>query len=221
MNLPEQLRERFNYLGVTKDRAGVVALIEQTYPPESAEHKKIMLAHDVAQREHWHRRRHSGEREYQHLLRCFLVGWIEFGIRDIDDLCTMWLHDIAETFRTKWTFHRIAQMFGEEVAQRVRLMTKSIQLPGQTKRDVERHYYEVQLAGAPDNVVLLKGIDNFDNLVTLWKRSVKRVGRKIDDTIRLSLPLYRRHRLRPMCDLLLRVLWTIRRKLRSGDSFEH
>lgn len=221
MNIPEQLREVFAFLGIITDRAAFVALIEWAFPRGTAGYALIMLAFDTAKHEHWERRRHSGEREFKHLLRCALILWIFCGIRDADRIAAMFLHDLIETFPRKWTEERLRRMFGDRVVYYVCRLTKARQGRGVTKRENERYYYEVQLANSPKEVVEKKGVDVLDNLMTLWKRSSKRLGRKIDDVVRFALPLLRKHELKELHDAIVLVLWTIRKKLRNGDSFAH
>lgn len=220
-NIPDRLRDEFGFLSVISDRDGFAALIESTYPRGSGEYVYIMSAVDLVRHSHWGRRRHSGEREFKHLLRCLLILWIFCGVRAPYRLVAMALHDLHETFRNKWPLERIRLLFGADAEMHVRLLSKRKERRGISKRENERHYYEVQLVGAPREVIEEKGVDALDNLMTLWARSTKRMGRKIDDIVRYLLPLLHKHKLDALRHAIVLVLWTIRHKLRNGIPFAH
>ncbi|OGG52977.1 hypothetical protein A3C20_03865 [Candidatus Kaiserbacteria bacterium RIFCSPHIGHO2_02_FULL_55_25] len=220
MNMPEQLRDELSFLGVITDREGLIALIQSEHVPGSYGYKHILDAHDTAKREMGDRRRHSGEREFRHAFRCALILWIFCGARDPCRIAGEFLHDLSETFRKKWTLERIGARFGGDTENRVRHMTKPVQKRGMSKRDSEREFYRL-LGLASKEDVENKGVDVLDNLLTLWKRSAKRLGRKIDDVIQFVLPLLHRHGLEKLRKAIILVLWEIRRKLRNGIAFAH
>jgi (p)ppGpp synthase/HD superfamily hydrolase len=220
MNMPEQLRDELSYLSVITNRESFAALIENEHPHGSYGYKLMLDAYDTSERAHGARRRHSGEREFKHALRCALNLWVFCGVRDPHRIAAEFLHDLTETFRKKWRFERIGTRFGEATADHVRHMTKPVQKRGMSKHDVEREFYRL-LKRASREDVENKGVDVLDNLLTLWKRSVKRLARKIDDVVRYVLPLLHRHGLNKLCRAILLVLWEIRRKLRSRIAFAH
>ena len=220
MNMPDKLRDEMNFLGVITNREGLIALIQNEHAPASFGYKLILDAHDTGEHEMGHRRRHSGEREFKHAFRCMLILWVFCGVRDPHRIAAEFLHDMIETFRKKWTFERIAARFGEATAERVRCMTKPVQGRGMSKRAVEKEFYRL-LGLASKEDVEDKGADVLDNLLTLWKRSVKRLGRKIDDVIRFVLPLLHKHGLEKLRSAIILVLWEIRRKLRNNIAFAH
>lgn len=220
MNMPHQLKDELSFLGVITNREGLIALIQNEYVPESYGYKHILDAHDTAKREMGDRRRHSGEREFKHAFRCMLILWVFCGVRDPHRIAAEFLHDMMETFRKKWTFERIAARFGEATAEHVQCMTKPVQGRGMSKRATEKEFYRL-LGLASKEGVENKGVDVLDNLLTLWARSVKRLGRKIDDVIRFVLPLLHRHGLEKLRSAIILVLWEIRRKLRNNIAFAH
>jgi len=151
--------------------------------------------------------------------------WIYADNKDANCGAAIFLHDLAETFRGKWTFDRLFKEFNFEVAALVMALTKPRQTEGLSKREVERIFYLQQIPGVPErmrrHVVQIKAMDVLDNLLTLWKRSFKRIARKIDDVTRFMHPLLRAHGLNDSRRAIVLVQWEIRRKLRSGAHFAH
>lgn len=225
MNMPEKLREALRFLETITTQDALFALIACVYAPGTPEYALIVKAHDTAKREMHHIRRHSGERAFRHAFRCVLMLWLYSGVRDPDCIAAMFLHDLAETFRSKWTRERLTMEFSSRVAELVMGLTKPVQVNGLSKHGVEKKYFLVQLPSIVADILMyvveMKAIDVLDNLLTLWKRSVKRLGRKIDDVVRYVLPLLHAHGLDRLRKAILLVLWEIRRKLRNGVAFAH
>lgn len=225
MNMPEKLRGVLSFLKMVTTRGALAAIIAVVYAAATPEYALIMRAHDIAKQEMFHIRRHSGERAFHHAFRCVLMLWLYLGVRDQDCIAAMFLHDLSETFRSKWTRERLTREFNARVAELVMGPTKPMQVDGLSKHGVEKKYYLVQipriLADIRTHIVEMKAVDVLDNLLTLWKRSVKRLGRKIDDVVRYVLPLLHAHGLDDIRKAIILVLWEIRRKLRNGIPFAH
>lgn len=225
MNMPEKLRHTLSFLETITTREALAAIITIVYATITPEFALIMRAHDTAQQEMFHIRRHSGERAFRHAFRCVLMLWLYLGVRDPDCIAAMFLHDLPETFRRKWTRERLTREFNARVAEFVMGLTKPVQVDGLSKHGVEKKYFLEQipriLAEVRAHVAEMKAVDVLDNLLTLWKRSVKRLGRKIDDVIRYVLPLLHAHGLDDIRKAIILVLWEIRRKLRNGIAFAH
>ena len=221
MNLPDELRTDFDFLLKIKDREGFFDLIKTTHPVESPGYGLIRRAYNDAEESHSKRRRHSGEREFRHLFRCALILRIYCEVVDPDDIAAMLEHDLPETFRRKWTYERIALRSNDAVAKKVFYLTKPRQRRGETKREVERRYYRGQLAHAPRMEIMKKGVDALDNLITLWKRSAKRIYQKINDVLQYLLPLLRKHRLFKLLKAIQAVLKCIRHKLQNNIAFAY
>lgn len=99
------------------------------------------------------------------------------GFKDEITLAVAWLHDTVED--TILTQEEVRQVFGDDVAEGVYLLT----------RNVGREEYKQRLSMAPNNIKLVKLCDTLHNVTTLEYLSRKGIERKIDDCINFYIPM--------------------------------
>jgi (p)ppGpp synthase/HD superfamily hydrolase len=188
MYLPYHLRHEFEFLFRIKNKTEFLRLIAKRMPRKSDGYKLIKKAVEVARREFRHKRRHSGEPYFQHLLQCGLILVVYRDVTDPERIAAMFLHDLIEERREQWKRGRISRTFTPRVGAMVSMVTKPRQKLWMSRLDVDRLYYE-QLKFAPYDVAEIKIVDRLHNLLTLWKRSPERMRRKVEETRAHILPL--------------------------------
>ncbi len=110
-------------------------------------------------------RKHNGQMRadnvtpyFSHVARVTLVLVHLFGVDDEDTITAALLHDTLEDTATD--YDEIAHIFGAQVANYVVLLTKNPLLP---KREREQDY-KARLSTAPEQVIIAKMADLYDNL---------------------------------------------------------
>ena len=102
-------------------------------------------------------RKGSSESYIIHPLRV-LSSLIKLGIDDVDLLCAAVLHDTVEDCDV--TIEQIADLFGQEIAEIVDILTEDKTLERSKRKELTR----VKIASAPAKVKLIKAADRYDNL---------------------------------------------------------
>ncbi len=138
---------------------------------------------EFAVERHGEQRRPAGEPYLEHLLETVDVLVNGPGVTDPDLLVAGVLHDVVEDTGT--SIGEVEERFGGEVARLVGWVTKS---------DGPRHDYLTSLAGAPDDVVVLKLADRLSNVQRLdtHPRPAKRAS-YYNETVEYLVPLAVRH----------------------------
>jgi len=139
-------------------------------------------------------RRLSGERFFEHLRRVTIAA-VDFGYTDAEILALCLLHDIIEdTFVPPAV---IVSLFGSKMYGWVLNMSKEVPVFNQvTGKMIKRakiaddEYYPA-LAVAPDQVIVAKGCDRFDNLKDLAQWEPARKAKYVNETNTRILPLIR------------------------------
>jgi len=126
-------------------------------------------------RQHHTDKRKNGEPGISH--QEFIVDRLLSLEVDDDTLAIAWLHDILEDNNV--TYEQLLDLFGEDVADGVRLLT----------RDVGEEEYKVRLLSSPENIQLIKIIDTIHNIITLPVLSEKGQERKVRDCYSFYIPL--------------------------------
>lgn len=129
--------------------------------------------------------RDEGTPYFNHPIRVARIVFEELGIRDCSIICAALLHDVIED--SDITEQDLQSMFGDSIANTVRLLTKIKGIPtGDYLRAIEEE--------SPDMALPIKLSDRLDNLrsVHLSKKPDKR-ARYLDETTTYFLPLARRH----------------------------
>ncbi|MDB5238225.1 MAG: hypothetical protein JWM46_495 [Candidatus Kaiserbacteria bacterium] len=221
MNIPEALRPEFSFLLKSEGCEGILALVATKYSLDSAEYKLIEKACAICTVWHGPRKRASGESERDHCMRCAIMLWVYRGVRNVNRIAAMILHDLAETFRAAWPIERIAREFNKLVARHVRRLTKPVRLPDETKPENERRFFR-SLQSAPCETIEEKAMDFLDNLMTYWGRSVERMREKIRFVTKYFLPLMRKFvSLRKLAKTIRLFLEFIGHKLDNGVAFAY
>jgi (p)ppGpp synthase/HD superfamily hydrolase len=119
----------------------------------------ILRAASFAARKHHGQMRGDNLTPYfSHVTRVTLVLVHLFGVDDEDTITAALLHDTLEDTATD--YDEIAHIFGDQVASYVVLLTKNPLLP---KTERERDYRN-RLSTAPEQVIIAKLADLYDNL---------------------------------------------------------
>ena len=119
----------------------------------------ILRAASFAARKHHGQMRGDNLTPYfSHVTRVALVLVHLFGVDDEDTIAAALLHDTLEDTATD--YDEIAHIFGEQVASYVVLLTKNPLLP---KKEREQDYQN-RLSTAPEQVIIAKMADLYDNL---------------------------------------------------------
>lgn len=192
MHLPVALRAEFYFLLWTITRSGILRVISRLFPVGTLEYVYIEHAYEVAVKV-LTGRRHTGERELMHTLRCVLVLILHLGCKDADMICAMLLHDVTEKKRNRWPIERIAREFNPRVARFVAGLTKPAQRGAlRSPKAVDRAFF-AEFKDAEELVVMLKAVDRFDNHLTIWTHSPKKKRAKIRETKENILPEMRKY----------------------------
>ena len=119
----------------------------------------MLRAASFAARKHYGQTRADNVTPYfSHVARVTLVLSHVFGCYDEEVLTAALLHDTIEDTATD--YDEVADLFGERVAEYVVLLTKNVMLPKQEREEE----YAARLAAAPEDVMIAKMADLYDNL---------------------------------------------------------
>jgi (p)ppGpp synthase/HD superfamily hydrolase len=147
--------------------------------------------------------RKTGEPYARHPVRIALMLMLYLDIWDADVIATALLHDVTEKERRRWNIRRIVREFGRLVALYVRGMTRPKEISGKrNKLQVDTLYHE-QLARADVVVLILKGLDRWDNIATMWLHSDQELHDKNRETDEFIFPLLEKHQDHPAVSKLL------------------
>ncbi len=194
MNLPMILRPKFDFLVYARTREKFFETITSWHIYTEDELELIRKAYDVAEREFNGIYRMSGEPYFEHLRRCALILVLYMGIRNINMIVAMILHDLIETKRTLWSHDRVAAVFNAEVAELVLALTKR----ARGKRYPSKHAVNLEYFSWLANehvdyrVILLKAVDRLDNLLTLWPKSKRKIKHTLGETEHYLMPVFSR-----------------------------
>jgi GTP diphosphokinase / guanosine-3',5'-bis(diphosphate) 3'-diphosphatase len=120
-----------------------------------SERSRVDLAYEVAAAAHAGQQRDEGTPYIVHPLRVAVSLVDELGIRSPELICSALLHDVIEDSET--TREQIAEMFGEDVAQVVWLLTKF--------EETSLYDYLAAIEAASDTgAPIVKLCDRLDNL---------------------------------------------------------
>jgi GTP pyrophosphokinase len=117
-------------------------------------------------------------RYFEHVRRVALVLMDEARLFDPDLVCTALLHDALEDTEDIDALI-VEQMFGRNVARRVRLLTKE-----------PKEGYLDRLAQADTETLLIKACDRLDNLRSLAETSEEFRQKQVRETVEKYLPLF-------------------------------
>lgn len=121
--------------------------------------KSLKIAYLKAEYAHKDQKRRNGRPYITHPLRVAIILAGELNIKDTNTLIMALLHDVVED--TPVTIEEIQQLFGETIAEGVKLLTKADDF----KENIEKQRkYFWHLKRAPKNVQLVKLADRLDNM---------------------------------------------------------
>lgn len=141
---------------------GTVPELRRLLPAATCD--KVAEAVTFALRFHGDQRRPTGVPYVEHLLEALEVLVRGAGVTDPDVLIAAILHDVVED--TPCTIADVRMTFGDRVADVVAWVTKPEATGGADKRAVKEAYLK-NLAGAPDDAILVKLADRASNVQTL------------------------------------------------------
>jgi len=166
----------------------------RAYDP-SVDEALLNKAYVFSMQAHGEQMRHSGDPYYAHPIE--VAGILASLHLDVASICTALLHDVLED--TPTTYDELAGMFGAEIADLVKGVTKLGQVelsspnPSRERRQAE-NFQKLVLAMSKDvRVLLVKMCDRLHNMRTLQyhpkQESRERIAR---ETMEIYAPLARR-----------------------------
>ena len=151
--------------------------------------KILDFAYDLAKYGHRQQFRDSGARYFEHVRETAIILIEELGITDLDIIIAALLHDMLED-SFLLTFERIEIIFGTRVADLVSAVTKPKKNDPAFSSNEERHqWYFDQIRNASVEIKLIKLADRLHNMRTIEFCAPEKIGRKIQETIDVYLPL--------------------------------
>ncbi len=142
-----------------KGRATTKAKTGPPVPAPASPVQSMLRAASFSARKHQGQTRADNVTPYfSHVARVTLILSHVFGCYDEEVLTAALLHDTIEDTATD--YDEVAELFGEQVAQYVVLLTKNVMLPKQEREEE----YAARLAAAPEAVMIAKMADLYDNL---------------------------------------------------------
>ncbi|MCA9358756.1 hypothetical protein KC926_00965 [Candidatus Kaiserbacteria bacterium] len=166
----------------------IARLTADVFGAESLAYKRIMGACKAAADEHWGKKRENGQPLIVHERWIYVCAVKISGIRDVDMLVSIFLHDLVEDYES-WSHFRVARNHGffNKVPLLVFAVTKPPRLPWQTKKQHDIAIFErVRFGGV--RACILKVHDRFHNMDTLTGTFEKR-ARVIRQTIEYVIPM--------------------------------
>lgn len=164
-----------------RDRNSFMGIVLRYYPPDDERYKQIEKAYCIAKESFRGIERDGGERYFEHLRCVALIIMVHLRIRDTNVIIAALLHDIIEDIEG-WTYDRVRDTFGEEVAILVWYVTKPKVVEfGGDKRARDRRCHE-NFLHAPRGSIIIKLADRLHNLLTLWETTEEKRTRKIQET---------------------------------------
>jgi len=173
------------------DKRAFMRIVGRYYPPDDVRFKCLDRAYQLAQDEFKNVYRDGGDLYFEHIRAVALIVMVYLRIRDVDVIIAALLHDIVEDI-PGWNYHRVRDMFGEQVATLVWYVTKpKVEEFGGDKQARNRRYHE-NFLHAPRMSVVIKLADRLHNLITLWETDEDKRRRKIAETQDFYLSLAER-----------------------------
>jgi GTP pyrophosphokinase len=135
---------------------------------------------------HGDQKRPTGVPYLEHLLEAVEVLVRGAKVTDPDVLCAAVLHDVVED--TPCTLAEVRAAFGDRVAGIVGWVTIPTAENGADKKAVKEEYLQ-RLAGAPDDVILVKLADRASNVQTLRNLPLRKQREYYAQTCAYIVPL--------------------------------
>ncbi len=168
-----------------------LSIMEKEYSAGSSAYALIVRAYELVKKEFEGNYRESGEMYLRHLEGTALIVFLVLKTLKIDNVAVIvaaLLHDILEDIPL-WTYKRLAQVFGQTIADLVKWVTKpNLGVCGGSEILQEKQF-KLQLAKAPFLAIVIKLADQLNNLMTLWAKSVSSQRKKIKMAREFYLPL--------------------------------
>lgn len=130
----------------------------------SEEVGRVYRAYELAEEAHRPQRRKSGEPYILHPIAVAMIVANEIGL-GANPICAALLHDVVED--TDYTVKEIREMFGEDVAMLVSVVTKKKQSHYETSLQVDNYKQMLQSIHYDIRALLLKLADRLHNMRTL------------------------------------------------------
>lgn len=142
-----------------KGKARAAVRAKKPAPAPVSPVQSMLRAASFAARKHQGQTRADDRTPYfSHVARVTLILAHVFGCEDEEVLTAALLHDTIEDTATD--YDEIAELFGERVAEYVVTLTKNVMLPKQEREEE----YAARLTAAPEEVMIAKMADLYDNL---------------------------------------------------------
>lgn len=164
-----------------QDKASFFNIVQMHYPSCSLEYKLIELSYTTAEEAFVKKVRDSGEQYFGHLRAVALIIIVYLRIWDHHVICAALLHDIIEDIE-EWTFEKLCEVFGEEIATLVWWVSKPKVSEFNGDKMARNRFYHERLHRAPRRALIIKLADRLHNLLTLWETTPDKRARKITET---------------------------------------
>lgn len=129
-------------------------------------------------------KRHNGKHFYYHLVDV-TIKLINLGVRDEDILTAALLHDLVEDV-PKYSISDVKDMFNENVAHMVELLTKDPNIDYKTDKEALKRY--LQRISENLGASLIKCCDRLHNMGTLLDATPEKRLRQADETQGYFIP---------------------------------
>ena len=147
---------------VNEEKNKLFACVERRF--EEEEVKRVYRAYELAEEAHRPQRRKSGEPYILHPIAVAMIVANEIGL-GANPICAALLHDVVED--TDHTVKEIRELFGEDVATLVNVVTKKKKKHYETSLQVDNYKQMLQSIHYDIRALLLKLADRLHNMRTL------------------------------------------------------
>ncbi len=147
---------------VNEEKNKLFACVERRFEEEDVE--RVYRAYELAEEAHRPQRRKSGEPYILHPIAVAMIVANEIGL-GANPVCAALLHDVVED--TDHTVKEIREMFGEDVATLVNVVTKRKSEKYETSLQVDNYKQMLQSIHYDIRALLLKLADRLHNMRTL------------------------------------------------------
>ena len=147
---------------VNEEKNKLFACVERRFEEEDVE--RVYRAYELAEEAHRPQRRKSGEPYILHPIAVAMIMANEIGL-GANPVCAALLHDVVED--TDHTVKEIREMFGDDVATLVNVVTKRKSEKYETSLQVDNYKQMLQSIHYDIRALLLKLADRLHNMRTL------------------------------------------------------
>ncbi|MEN9921805.1 MAG: hypothetical protein RL097_81 [Candidatus Parcubacteria bacterium] len=182
-----QIRELRLLIKRHRYRSQIERRIADVYGRGSTQYQVLLTTLDQVVKTHDNGRRRNGELLKSHEFSMFAIAFVYCNIRDVLILLSILLHDMMEDYPAVWSYERIRQMYGEEVAKIVFALTKPDAHHFSDQNTYEQAVFARVREGG-EKALTVKCIDRLHNMLTLYGDAEKQHA-KVLQTVKYVLPM--------------------------------